>query len=798
VQSDDPVGEGGWVLGSNQDSGLEMGDLLRDPSDARRDDGQAGSHRLERTQWERLLSGREHEHAPAPEGLGHRGATYHRQGRTEGWRSSERVDRGIESSLTPEAVCTNVLKAQIGSSSKCENGSAEEDIRPFDPTDVTDCPHDEPVGLARSYRGCRDSVPDRDDRGIPRMLSQHVRDGIGHADKNVCDPRGPPNGERSFCARHGHLVSLDDHREVPSSGDGRLGNELQRVHVDDAGLHLPKPAVDAADVPRRLDEPVRDPGRREPPPETRGKRPGALRLQHRRPLTFGHERTRPREPPRETPAPAQQVFLDPKEREARAERLGLVEEDGDTSIVRDVGHAVRIDAEASAANMAPPRNSPTLGAGGPARSALGARPGRRVADPPRTSLSSVKSLKILITTSYYWPELAGSAPYLTGVAEYLSARGHRVVVATTFPHYPSWKSTAGGRLWRNTDHNGVRIKRRWAYVPGRQSAIQRALYEATLYAHGLTALPMRRRPDVVVGTCPSLAGGALGATASTFYRVPFALVFQDLMGLAARQSGVAGGGAVESIVRRAELALARRAGRVAVVAEGFRRYLETGGVDPKRIHRIRNWSRTTEPTESAERMREELGWSREEYVCLHAGNMGHKQGLQNVLDAAQALRDAPVRFVLAGDGNDKSALEASATARALANVEFLGPAPPGRWEAMLHAADLLLVNQRASVGDMSLPSKLTSYFAAGRPVVAAVATDSEAAREVEAAGAGRVVPPEDPSALSGAITDFRNDPEAAVAAGGRARRYATERLSHESSLANIEAFVVETANDPSR
>ena len=59
------------------------------------------------------------------------------------------------------------------------------------------------------------------------------------------------------------------------------------------------------------------------------------------------------------------------------------------------------------------------------------------------------NLKILITTNNYWPEDAGSAPYLTGLAEHLAERGNDVLVATTFQHYPEWRSSAPGRgAWR--------------------------------------------------------------------------------------------------------------------------------------------------------------------------------------------------------------------------------------------------------------------------------------------------------------------------------------------------------------
>lgn len=406
----------------------------------------------------------------------------------------------------------------------------------------------------------------------------------------------------------------------------------------------------------------------------------------------------------------------------------------------------------------------------------------------------MRRLGVLITSSYYWPEDTGNAPYVTGLAEQLSECGHDVVVATGFAHYPEWKSSARGRLAASETHNGVRVRRRWHYVPRAQSAAHRAAYELSLLVFGLTALPRRWKADVVVGTCPTLAGGALAAAASKLYRTPYGLVFQDLVGLAADQSGVAGGARVAGLVQGMELGLAKRAAAVAIIAESFRHYLEEGGVQPAKICRLRNWTHRDEPTETAPETRRRLGWAPTDFVCTHGGNMGHKQGLDNLLDTADLLGGDGVRIALVGDGNDRTRLERQARQRDLGNVDFIALQGPGKWEATMQASDVLLVNQRASVTDMSLPSKLTSYFASGRPVIAAVSADSETAWEIEASGAGLVVPPADPAALREAILTLKNDRTRSQALGTKGKEYAESTLSRDNALAEYEEFIYRLAN----
>ena len=116
----------------------------------------------------------------------------------------------------------------------------------------------------------------------------------------------------------------------------------------------------------------------------------------------------------------------------------------------------------------------------------------------------------------------------------------------------------------------------------------------------------------------------------------------------------------------------------------------------------------------------------------------------------------------------------------------------------MEAADVLLVNQRASVMDMSLPSKLTSYFASGKPVLAAVSADSETAYEIDSAAAGVVVPPSDPAAFRDALVGLRDDRAGTQALGAGGRSYAESKLAREKALAEYDTFIERILSAPTR
>lgn len=394
-------------------------------------------------------------------------------------------------------------------------------------------------------------------------------------------------------------------------------------------------------------------------------------------------------------------------------------------------------------------------------------------------------MNVLLISSNYAPERGGIAIYSTGLAEGLVERGHRVEVIAAFPHYPEW-SSAGRKLRSTETQVGVRVRRCFHYVPRAPTLMRRSLFEAGLVASHLASLP-RTRPDVIVGVVPTLAGGLVARMASRIYRRPYGVIMQDLMGRAAEQVGVRGSRSPASLIARVEGYAVGAAAGVAIVAEGFHPYLVERGIAPDRIMRVWNWGAYVAPTTDRATTRAKLGWSQGETVCLYAGSMGFKHALETLVDAAPLLADQPVRFVLAGAGSERSALELRSNSGG-GRVEFLPTSAPGDYEALLEAADLLLLSQRGAVSDMSVASKVRSYRRAGRPIVAALPESSDTRRELEAVGGGIIVPAEKPTLLAEAIRDWLHEEPRRVLDDGCAVQ-ANEPLDRARAVDGYEDFL---------
>lgn len=390
----------------------------------------------------------------------------------------------------------------------------------------------------------------------------------------------------------------------------------------------------------------------------------------------------------------------------------------------------------------------------------------------------------------YAPEPTGIAPYTTGMARRLVANGVDARVLTAYPHYPWWRVLDGYRgVTMSEVIDGVPVDRRRHFVPRRHTTLSRSLSE---FVFGVRVLCARwGRPDVVVLVSPALISSRMAAARARWQRIPTVVWIQDIYTLGIRQTG--GGGIAAKIVARIERGLANSASRVVVIHDRFRRMLQEDLDVTTPVDIVRNWSHI-EPADRSESVRADLGWAPDDFIVLHAGNMGAKQGLENVVHGAREAerRGSRVRFVLLGDGNRRAQLEAMGGSDRL---QFIDPLPDGLFERALASADALLVNELPGMTEMSVPSKLTSYFAAALPVIAAVDESSITFDEVRAAEAGVCVPADDAAALVDAAEHLAADPAQRCAYGAAGRQYRERHLTESAAVAAF-ARVLEDLQRP--
>jgi colanic acid biosynthesis glycosyl transferase WcaI len=385
-------------------------------------------------------------------------------------------------------------------------------------------------------------------------------------------------------------------------------------------------------------------------------------------------------------------------------------------------------------------------------------------------------MHILLVSTYFRPDIASTGVLMTYLAEDLAGLGHNVTVLTTLPHYDTgkiWESYRSKLFYRHK-HGPINVYRLYVYVPRRKDALPgRLLNYATFNALSVLVGTLIGKPDVVLAPSPPLTNGLSADLISRARRIPFVYNVQDIYPDIAIRMGVMTNPRAIAFFRRVEQYIYHRAATLAVISEGFRRNLVSKGVPPQKVKVIPNFIDTEFvvplPRHNGFSSRQNLD---NKFIILFAGNIGFSQGLENVLEAAAQLRDQrDILFLIVGNGAVKPHLRNYAQELDLGNVRFLPFQAHEVVPEMYASSDVCLIPLRKGFAAESMPCKIYTITAAGRPLIASVDKDSDTHHFVREAQCGLWVEPENSDALAEAILNLYANEELRERLGCNGRQH---------------------------
>jgi colanic acid biosynthesis glycosyl transferase WcaI len=401
----------------------------------------------------------------------------------------------------------------------------------------------------------------------------------------------------------------------------------------------------------------------------------------------------------------------------------------------------------------------------------------------------------------YTPEKNGMAPFATGLCERLAEQGHEVTAIVAFPYYPAWRVWDGyrGRLSQTEQINNVTVRRTWHFVPRRPSGLlQRLAHDLTFTLSVFLSGLFSGGFDVVCCVCPPPTVALTAYLLAKVRRKPYVIILTDLASDAAMATGILKDGLAVRMAREVEGFGYRQADRVVCICDGFVEKLTERGIAPGRLKLIPLWGDTEKvyPIAAATKFRKANRIGEQQFLIMHTGNMGRKQDLMNVVRAADLSRDLEdVVWLLVGQGEERASLEEAIGRLHLRNIKLLPLQPDDALAEMYAAADMLLIHQKAAIVESVIPSKLLTYMAAGRPMLAAVSNKSETARYIERAKCGRIIHSEDPLALVEAVVSLRADSALRERLGSNGRAYVLEHFKKDKILREYELLFSLYANE---
>ena len=392
-----------------------------------------------------------------------------------------------------------------------------------------------------------------------------------------------------------------------------------------------------------------------------------------------------------------------------------------------------------------------------------------------------RAMNITVWGINYSPEPTGIGPFNASLCEFLAQRGHRVEMVTGFEYYPNWKKKAedSGCVYREERRAGVEIHRCWLYVPEKVCARNRILHELSFVMSSLWRILRLKRPDVFVVVSPPLLLGLAALAASFFKRTPFVFHIQDLQPDAAVRLGMLKANSLMTrVLYGMESLVYASATRVSSISPGILRMLRTKKVSDRKLLFFPNGVCLSERLRPTGAFRRRHGIAEDTFVVLYSGNLGVKQGLQGLIDAAHYLQGrvsgaGRIQFVIAGAGAMREVLAAQIERQNLGNVLLLPLQSEEAYREMMADADCCAITQQPGTGELFFPSKLLTTLALGKPVLAIADEESDLALAVAEGAFGLTVPPGSTAAVGAAVERLMRDRGALRQMGEGGREYVT-------------------------
>ena len=405
-------------------------------------------------------------------------------------------------------------------------------------------------------------------------------------------------------------------------------------------------------------------------------------------------------------------------------------------------------------------------------------------------------MNILIVSQYFWPENFR----INDLVLDLKQKGHNVTVLTGIPNYPDGVFFDGYGYFRRTreDFNGIRVIRVPIISRGKSKGLRLALnyFSFAFFASLLGPFYCKGDFDAIFVFEPSPITVCLPAIVlKKIKKAPILFWVLDLWPESLSATGAVSSGLALKVVGGLVRFIYSQCDKILVSSKGFINQVTDMGFPPGDILYFPNWTEEIYRQAPEKSSLGSLPLVPDGFKIVFAGNIGAAQSFATILDAAERLKGTrDIQWLIAGDGRMSDWVKDQIQLRNLQNcMHMLGRHAPETIVGLFSQADALLVTlKRDPAFALTVPGKMQSYLACGKPVIASL--DGEGGRLIEEAGGGIACPAEDAGALAAAVTTLRAMPaEARQEMGERGRKFCEANFTRATLLDKLEGWLAEGA-----
>ena len=399
-------------------------------------------------------------------------------------------------------------------------------------------------------------------------------------------------------------------------------------------------------------------------------------------------------------------------------------------------------------------------------------------------------MKLLILTQYYPPETGAAQNRLHELAVRLKDLGVDVSVLTAMPNYPKMKIYYGYRrkCLVKEDIDGITVYRSWIYVRNSKSIFQRLLnYFSFVFTSFFAGCFRTGKSDLILCESPPLFLGISAYLLSRIKRAGLVFNVSDLWPESAEKLGLIKSKTLLGASKRLEEFLYKRSILITGQTKGIVDNISSR-FPQKHVYWLPNGADLSyyDPDVTQRSWRKDHGYEDDDFLVFYGGILGHAQGLEVVIRAADRLRNDPgIKFVLMGNGPQEGPLKDLSRSLKLDNIQYFNVVSKAEMPAVLAAINVSVIPlKKLDLFKGAIPSKIFESLAMKKPILLGV--EGEAKKLfIEEGKCGLAYEPENDEDLAEKVVLLRDDPDEYEKLGDTARSYIEMKFNRDKIAADF-------------
>lgn len=363
-------------------------------------------------------------------------------------------------------------------------------------------------------------------------------------------------------------------------------------------------------------------------------------------------------------------------------------------------------------------------------------------------------MRILVVTQYFYPENFK----INDLALAFRELGHEVVVFTGKPNYPKGAYYSGYSLFSKSqdDYLGIPVIRCPLIARGKSKFSLFLNYLSFVFfgCWKIFSLRNEKFDHIFVYEVSPITVAIPAIFFKRLTKSKLSLWVKDLWPESLSATGVVRSAILLKPIDLMVKWIYASCDQILVSSSAFIQSIQLHGVDFNKIHYFPQWAEKYYKKIIPEDVPTQHRINKNGLTIMFAGNIGVAQDLGTLVECANFLKDIEVHFVIIGEGRDKVRLQKIIKDKKLEHkFSFLGERRPEDISYYFSQADgLLLTLKNESIFELTIPAKLQSYLASGRPILGAIS--GEGNKIIQESAAGNAVNAGDGQGLAEIIKKF--------------------------------------------